>query len=64
LTSIPHPIAQNIKDVQATGTKVHWIVAGTPPGINLLDPKQIEGALRVGYERAKVEAPKIKVFWA
>ncbi|OIM97245.1 hypothetical protein A9236_10200 [Polynucleobacter sp. QLW-P1DATA-2] len=64
LTSIPHPIAQNIKDVQATGTKVHWIVAGTPPGVNLLDPRQIEGALRVGYERAKVEAPKIKTFWA
>jgi NTE family protein len=64
LTSIPHPIAQNIQDLEATGTKVKWIVAGTPPGVNLLDPKQIEGALRVGYERSKVEAPKIKEFWA
>ena len=64
LTTIPHPIAQNIKDVEATGTKVKWIVAGTPPGVNLLDPKQIEGALRTGYDRAKVEASRIKEFWA
>lgn len=64
LTTIPHPIAQNIKDVEAIGTKVKWIVAGTPAGVNLLDPKQIEGALRTGYDRAKVEASKIKEFWA
>ncbi|MBU3556485.1 patatin-like phospholipase family protein [Polynucleobacter sp. Ross1-W9] len=64
LTTIPHPISQNIKDVEATGTKVKWIVAGTPQGVNLLDPKQIEGALRTGYDRAKVEASKIKEFWA
>jgi len=30
----------------------------------LLDPKQIAGALRTGYDRAKIEAPKIKEFWA
>ncbi|QWD21585.1 patatin-like phospholipase family protein [Polynucleobacter paneuropaeus] len=64
LTTIPHPIAQNIRDVEATGTKVKWIVAGTPLGVNLLDPKQIEGALRAGYNRAKLEALKIKDFWA
>lgn len=64
LTTIPHPIAQNIKDLEATGTKVKWIVAGTPPGIDLLDPKQIAGALQTGYERSKIEAPKIKEFWA
>ena len=64
LTTIPHPIAQNIKDVETTGTKVKWIIAGTPPGVNLLDPKQIEGALRTGYERSKIEAPGIKSFWA
>lgn len=64
LTSIPHPITQNIKDLESTGTKVKWIVAGTPLGISLVDPKQIAGALKVGYERAKLEAPKIKEFWA
>ncbi len=64
LTTIPHPIAQNIKDIEATGTKTMWIVAGTPQGVNLLDPKQIAGALRIGYDRSKVEGPKIKAFWA
>jgi NTE family protein len=39
------------------------IIAGTPPGLNLLDPQQIEPALRAGYERAKIEAPKIRSFW-
>lgn len=64
LTTIPHPIAQNIKDVEATGTKVMWIVAGTPKGVDLLDPKQIAGALRTGYDRSKTEVAKIKQFWA
>jgi NTE family protein len=64
LTTIPHPIAQNIEEIKATGTKVKWIVAGTPKGVDLLDPKQIAGALRTGYDRAKIEAAKIKEFWA
>ncbi len=64
LTTIPHPIAQNIKDIEATGTKVNWIVAGTPAGVDLLDPKQIEAALHRGYERSKIEASGIKAFWA
>lgn len=63
LTTIPHPIAQNIEDVKATGTKVKWIVAGTPKGVDLLDPKQIARALRTGYDRSKIEAPTIKEFW-
>jgi NTE family protein len=40
------------------------IIAGTPAGVNLLDPGQIEPALRTGYGRAKVEADKIQKFWA
>jgi len=63
LTTIPHPIAQNIEDIKTTGTKVKWIVAGTPKGLDLLDPKQIAGALRTGYDRSKIEAPKIRAFW-
>lgn len=63
LTKIPHPMSQNINDVKATGTAVKWIVAGTPPGISLTDPKQIAPALKAGYERAKTEAAGIKEFW-
>jgi NTE family protein len=64
LTKIPHPIAQNIKDIEATGTKTKWIVAGTPPGISLTDPRQIAPAIKEGYERSKQEASSIKDFWA
>lgn len=64
LSGIPHDIHKEIAALEATGTKAMLIIAGTPPGVSLLDPKQIEPALRAGYERAKVEAPKIKQFWA
>jgi NTE family protein len=32
--------------------------------VNLLDPRQIDPALKAGYERAKIEGPKISSFWA
>jgi NTE family protein len=64
LTGVPHPIADNIKQVEATGTKVLWITANPPTDISLVDPKQIAPALHTGYDRAKTEADKIKQFWA
>lgn len=64
LSGIPHNIHDEIAALEATGTKTLLIIAGTPPGVNLLDPRQIEPALRTGYERAKIEAPKIRAFWA
>lgn len=64
LSGIPHNIHDEITALEATGTKAMLIIAGTPPGVNLLDPRQIEPALKAGYDRAKVEAPKIQGFWA
>ena len=64
LSGIPHNVHDEMKSLEATGTRGMLIIAGTPPGVNLLDPKQMEPALRAGYERAKVEAPKIRSFWA
>jgi len=63
LTGIPHPIADNIRQIEAVGTKALWIKAD-PPDVNLLDPKQISPAIHTGYERAKREAGAIKAFWA
>jgi NTE family protein len=63
LTGVPHRLAENIRQVEATGTKVLWIQANPPAGISLVDPNQIAPALRAGYERASIEAPKIKAFW-
>ncbi len=64
LSGIPHDIDKEMAALEATGTKGMLIIAGTPPGVNLLDPKQIAPALRAGHDRAKVEAPKIRQFWA
>lgn len=64
LSGIPHNIYDEMKNLKATGTKGMLIIAGTPPGVNLLDPRQIEPALKAGYERAKTEAAKIRSFWA
>jgi NTE family protein len=64
LSGIPHDIHKEVAALEAVGTKALLIIAGTPPGVNLLDPKQIEPALGAGYERAKTEAPKIESFFA
>jgi NTE family protein len=64
LSGIPHNIYKEMEALEATGTKGMLIIAGTPKGVNLLDPKQIEPALRTGYERSKSEADKIRKFWA
>jgi NTE family protein len=64
LSGIPHDIYKEIAALEATGTRAMLIIAGTPPGVNLLDPREIEPALRTGYARAKVEAEKIQKFWA
>jgi NTE family protein len=64
LSGIPHNIYNEMKDLEAVGTKGMLIIAGTPAGVNLLDPKQIEPALKAGYERSKSEADKIRQFWA
>ena len=64
LSGIPHDIHKEIAALEAVGTKALLIIAGTPPGVNLLDPKQIAPALKAGYERAKTEAPKITAFFA
>ena len=63
LSGIPHNIYDEMRNLEATGTKGMLIIAGTPTGLNLLDPRQIEPALKAGYERAKIEAPKIRSFW-
>jgi NTE family protein len=64
LSGIPHNINQEMTDLEATGTQGMLIIAGTPKGVNLLDPRQIEPALKAGYDRSKSEAAKIQAFWA
>jgi NTE family protein len=63
LSGIPHNIYNEMKDLEAVGTKGMLIIAGTPKGVNLLDPNEIAPALKAGYERSKSEAGKIRKFW-
>ena len=63
LTGIPHPIGENIQQIETTGTKTLWIKAD-PPNVNLMNPDEIGPALHAGYDRAKQEAAAIKAFWA
>ncbi|MGU3652642.1 patatin-like phospholipase family protein [Mycolicibacterium sp. A43C] len=63
LSGIPHNIYTEIDELKATGTDTMLIIAGTPPGVNLLDPNQIAPALRAGYERAGTEASGIAQFF-
>lgn len=63
LSGIPHDIHAEIDKLKTTGTTPMLIIAGTPPGVNLLDPNQIEPALHAGYDRAFTEAPKIREFF-
>lgn len=64
LSGIPHNVHTEIASLEATGTKAMLIIAGTPPGVNLLDPRAMEAALHAGYARAKNEAEKIRAFFA
>lgn len=64
LSGIPHNIHNEIDALEATGTRTKLIIAGTPPGVNLLDPGEIEPALHAGYDRAKTEAAGIREFFA
>jgi NTE family protein len=63
LTGIPHPLADNIRQIEATGTKTMWIKAD-PPDIDLLDPNEILPALHTGHDRGKREAAAVRAFWA
>lgn len=64
LTGIPHNIHAEIGALRAVGTESKLIIAGTPPGVNLLDPEQIRPALQAGYDRAAIEAPNIGEFFS
>ncbi len=63
LTGIPHPLADNIRQIEATGTKTMWIKAD-PPDVDLLDPNEILPALHTGHDRGKREAAAVRAFWA
>jgi len=62
-SSIPNDIEQELKYVEAAGTKT-LLIAADPDKVNLLSPAEIEPALKAGYDRAVGEGDRIKALWA
>jgi NTE family protein len=62
-SNIPNDIDQELKYVEAAGTRT-LLIAADPGKVHLLSPAEIEPALKAGYDRAVREAERIKAFWA
>lgn len=67
-SGMPNTLQQEVKDLEAAGTKTKLIVAGLLPGqtsVNsIMDPKWIAPMMKYGYERAMADAPMLKEFWS
>jgi NTE family protein len=62
-SNMPNSIQQELKDLEAAGTKTLFIAAN-PGKVNIVSPEEIGPALRSGYERGLKEADRVNAFWA
>jgi len=62
-SNIPNDIEQELRYVEAAGTKT-LLIAADPGKVHLLSPAEIEPALNAGRDRALREADRVKAFWA
>ncbi len=67
LNHLPNTILQEVKDLEAAGTKVKLVVIGMLPGrktLSVVDPGIMEPAIKYGYERGMKDLPEMKKLWA
>jgi NTE family protein len=67
LNHLPNTILQEVKDLQAGGTKVKLVVIGMLPGrktLSVVDPGIMAPAIQYGYERGMRDLPEMKQLWA
>jgi NTE family protein len=67
LNNLPNTILQEVKDLQAGGTKVKLVVVGMLPGrktLSVVDPEIMAPAIKYGYERGMQDLPEMKQLWA
>lgn len=67
LNHLPNTILQEVKDLEAGGTKTKLVVIGMLPGrktLSVVDPGIMEPAIKYGYERGMADLPEMKRFWA
>lgn len=66
-SGMPNTLQQEIRDLEAGGTRTMLTVAGLAPGIdhldNIMDPKWIGPMLKYGHERGLAELPEVKALW-
>jgi len=66
LNHLPNTILQEVKDLEAAGTKTKLVVVGMLPGrktMSVVDPAIMEPAIKYGYERGMQDLPEMKRFW-
>jgi len=61
-SNIPNDLEQELKYVEAAGTKV-LLIAADPGKVHLLSAAEIEPALKAGRDRAVREADRVNAFW-
>lgn len=67
LNHLPNTILQEVKDLEAAGTKTKLVVVGMLPGrktLSVVDPGIMEPAIKYGFERGMQDLPEMKKFWA
>lgn len=67
LNHLPNTILQEIKDLEAGGTKTKLVIIGMLPGrktLSVVDPSIMEPAIQYGYERGMADLPEMRDFWA
>jgi NTE family protein len=67
LNHLPNTIIQEVKDLEAGGTKVKLVVIGMLPGrktLSVIDPGIMAPAIKYGYERGMQDLPELKQLWA
>ena len=67
LNHLPNTILQEVKDLEAGGTKTKLVVVGMLPGrktLSVVDPSIMEPAIKYGYERGMQDLPEMIEFWA
>lgn len=66
LNHLPNTILQEVKDLEAGGTKVKLVVIGMLPGrktLSVVDPEIMEPAIKYGYERGMQDLPEMRQLW-
>ena len=67
LNHLPNTILQEVKDLEAGGTKTKLVVVGMLPGrktLSVVDPAIMEPAIQYGFERGIQDLPEMKRFWS